>query len=193
MMFGFGNKYKNLSDDALLNEIREYSNEKAFNEIYFRYSHLVLGVCLKFLHSKSDAEDITITVFTNLKHKISYHQISNFKSWLHSVTKNECLMHLRKNKNVSFQSLSDFTLHLDQVDEEWNNLIELKHLLLDECLNLIKKEQRICITAFYLEKKTYEEISKEFDFNLNEVKSHIQNGKRKLKILISERIEQHEN
>ena len=42
---------------------------------------------------------------------------------------------------------------------------------------------------FYLEKKSYQTIASETGFNLLQVKSHIQNGKRNLRILLEKKID----
>ena len=48
----------------------------------------------------------------------------------------------------------------------------------------LNKEQQLCVTLFYLEKKSYQEITEQTGYSLMQVKSHIQNGKRNLKILM---------
>jgi RNA polymerase sigma-70 factor (ECF subfamily) len=53
--------------------------------------------------------------------------------------------------------------------------------------------QRQCVTLFYLEKKSYQEISDETGFTLLQVKSFIQNGKRNLKILIEKKMNETSN
>ena len=53
-------------------------------------------------------------------------------------------------------------------------------------LQQLNKEQQQCVTLFYLEKKSYLEITTMTDYTLMQVKSHIQNGKRNLKILMGE-------
>ncbi|HRC33614.1 MAG TPA: sigma factor-like helix-turn-helix DNA-binding protein, partial [Bacteroidia bacterium] len=52
---------------------------------------------------------------------------------------------------------------------------------LPEAIESINEQQRICIQLFYLEKKSYMEISTQTGYDLNQVKSFIQNGKRNLK------------
>ena len=55
---------------------------------------------------------------------------------------------------------------------------------LDDCLKQLKDLQKECIDEFYMKKKSYSEISSELHVTLNAVKSHIQNGKRNLKICL---------
>jgi len=189
-MFGIKEKYRKLSDEELIKEILTISNERAFREIYFRYSHLVLGVCIKYIQSKSDADDIAICVFSTLKQKIEKTEIINFRSWLYTITKNECLMFLRKNKVKPSQT--DIENVKDILDEKDNEHLDTKLKQLEDCIPLLKREHYTCIVSFYFNKKSYEQIANENNYSIQEVKSHIQNGKRKLLILISERLDKNE-
>jgi RNA polymerase sigma-70 factor (ECF subfamily) len=59
---------------------------------------------------------------------------------------------------------------------------ELKLTKLEQAIQHLKDDQRICIELFYLQDKSYQDISDELNIPLNTVKSSIQNGKRNLKI-----------
>ena len=59
---------------------------------------------------------------------------------------------------------------------------------MDISLKELNPEQQQCVTLFYLEKKSYQEISEATGFNLLQVKSYIQNGKRNLKIMIEKKL-----
>ena len=77
-------------------------------------------------------------------------------------------------------------------EEETNlqALIDNDHTLelLEASLKELNLEQQQCVTLFYLEKKSYQEVSDETGYNLLQVKSYIQNGKRNLKILIENKL-----
>jgi RNA polymerase sigma-70 factor (ECF subfamily) len=55
---------------------------------------------------------------------------------------------------------------------------------MEASLKELNPEQQQCVTLFYLQKKSYQEVSEETGFTLLQVKSYIQNGKRNLKLLI---------
>ena len=136
------------------------------------------------MKNKEDAEDVVMTLFESLGNKIVKHEIQNFKSWLHTTLKNECLMQLRKVKNLSNPiSIDELKTASEEIEEsdfhlnKENQLTELEALLTN-----LKADQRKCIELFYLESKSYLEISDQLNLSLNSVKSAIQNGKRMLKI-----------
>lgn len=172
-------KYKQLSDLELIQVLKKGYDSIAFGEIYIRFAHLVLGTCLKYLKDDVEAQDLSSKIFEELNAKICKHEIQNFKSWLHQVVKNECLMHLRKNKHLFVYS------EIIEKEEE-NDLIyiEEKITLLEQAISNLNSDQKICIQLFYLEEKSYQTISDELNLDLNKVKSYIQNGKRNLKNLL---------
>jgi RNA polymerase sigma-70 factor (ECF subfamily) len=143
---------------------------------------------MKYLKHIQNAEDLTIELFTELPHKILNHKILNFKSWLYITTKNSCLMFLRKNNGYksSIEDLNIDTAFEDRVSTK--EILETKLVALEIALEELNEKQAICIKAFYLEKRCYDEISKLENLTLKEVKSHIQNGKRNLKMILSKLI-----
>jgi RNA polymerase sigma factor (sigma-70 family) len=69
-------------------------------------------------------------------------------------------------------------LHLNDVDDE------KKLVALNQALTQLNQEQRTCVQLIYLENKSYKEIADITGMEINHIKSHIQNGKRNLKILL---------
>ena len=60
--------------------------------------------------------------------------------------------------------------------------------LMSESLDELSKEQKLCVTLFYLDKKSYQEIAEQTGFSMMQVKSYIQNGKRNLKINMEKKL-----
>ncbi len=60
-------------------------------------------------------------------------------------------------------------------------------------LKELNAEQQQCVTLFYLQKKSYQEVSEETGYSMLQVKSFIQNGKRNLKILIEKKLQEETN
>jgi RNA polymerase sigma-70 factor (ECF subfamily) len=152
-------------------------------ELFSRYSHLVFGTCLKYLKSEEESRDAVMTIFEKLLEDLKKHEINNFKSWLHSVSRNFCLMELRKKKKwESKEEISNavmesgYVLHLHEESSQEANVQKL-----EGCMKKLVSEQKRCIELFYIEEKCYLEICKATRFTMNEVKSYIQNGKRNLK------------
>lgn len=174
-------KYRGLSDNELVNELkRDHSNEQfVISEIYERYGHLVMGTSMKYLKNVMDAEDITMNIFETLAHKMISHEVTYFKSWLYMVTKNACLMKMRK-KGIQTSGIEG----KEPVQEESNDVEEREETLLEleKSIEELKEPQKTCIKLFYLEQRSYQEIADKMKLDLKKVKSAIQNGKRNIKL-----------
>lgn len=186
MLFRKRITYHQLSDEELVLNYRNERSGEIIGEIYKRYGHLVMGTCMKYLKNRADAEDMTMTLFEKLPHKLGNHTIERFKSWLYMVTKNECLMLLRKKGHLS----SEITKELEAKDElHAVEAKEVQYELLEEAIKGLKEEQRKCIELFYIESKSYQEITSLLQLDTKKVKSAIQNGKRNLKLILENRNE----
>ena len=180
-------KKKNMDDLQLVAKFVETGSNDFLGELFDRYHHLVFGVCLKYLSNRDEAKDATLQVFEKLITDLKKHEIHNFSSWLHSVTRNHCLMALRKNTRLQQQELGYRTeMHIvpKEDDLEQIKIKEIQLSLLEEAVQNLNQEQRICIELFYLKEKCYKEIEEETGFTNKQVKSYIQNGKRNLKLTL---------
>ena len=184
-----------LSDKDLLSQYFNTRDDKVLGELYNRYLHLVYGVCLKYLKNQEKAKDAVFNIFEKLLHDIKNHDIKYFKSWLYIVAKNHCLMELRKGKadqkkheqyTYELKNSMEFTQEFHLFNEQMKKERELDFL--EECIEELNEQQNTCVKSFYLEKLTYQEISKQFELELNKVKSYIQNGKRNLKNCIENKL-----
>jgi len=176
-----------LSDEDIISLYKEKQWNSCIDELYQRYSHMVFGVCLKYVKQTENAEDLTLSLFASLTEKLLQHQVQHFKSWLYVSARNSSLMFLRANKMN--QELKQDDLLYDDSDQRLDEKLEKDELIesLIMVFEELKQEQRICVQLFYLQKKSYEEVAKITNYSMKEVKSHLQNGRRNLKILLEKR------
>jgi len=185
-----------VTDNELIASYNETDDTIYIGELYKRYSHLVFGVCLKYLKDPDNSKDAVMQIFEKLITDLKKHQVENFKSWLYTVAKNHCLMIIRSQQTmITFQDHikiknnvmeSDLDLHLPYENIKEKE-IELNNL--EKAINELNSNQKICIELFYLKEKCYQEVAEITGYSMNEVKSYIQNGKRNLKIILSQRNE----
>lgn len=177
--------YLLLTDQELIQKYKSTQNQEILGELYARYMTLVYGVCLKYLKDREDAKDAVMAIFEKLVDALLKHQVGNFKSWLHVMAKNHCLMILRSAKSKAHY-IETNDLHLDMefslpMHHEDEGKIDNQMDGLDECIERLSDDQKECIKLFYLEEKSYKQVSVESGYELKKVKSYIQNGKRNLK------------
>jgi RNA polymerase sigma factor (sigma-70 family) len=176
-------QYKSFGDEELVDLYKKSGELAIVGELYNRYTSLAFGVCLKYLKDREESKDAVMHIFEKLIVSLKDHEISQFKGWLYVTARNHCLMQLRAGKNKKFEEISPFLMesgedvHLQEGPEIESNLSKL-----ERCIETLPDEQKQCVQLFYLEKKCYKEITELTGFELNKVKSYIQNGKRNLKI-----------
>jgi RNA polymerase sigma-70 factor, ECF subfamily len=172
------------SDQELLQRYQSTGELAWLGQLFERYAELVYGLCLKYLKGEQQAEDASMAIFESLVIKAREHDIHNFKSWLYVVAKNHCLMQLRQ---ASRQPVENTDPALMQFIPGQHHTLESpadngqsRHL--QECLEGLPEKQKQCVQAFYLEGYSYQQIAEREGEALGKVRSHIQNGRRNLKI-----------
>lgn len=156
--------------------------------LYKRYMYLVYGVCMKYLKNREDSQDAVMQIFEILVTDIPKFEIRNFKSWLYGVSRNHCLMKLRKDKVernrhhiIADEIFMESTAISHPIEETADEDLQVR---LKACMERLKEEQRRCVELFYYHQHCYKEIANELMLDESKVKSFIQNGKRNLKICI---------
>jgi len=186
-------KKNNASDEELVLDYFHSGNKKLLGDLFEKYVKTVFGGCLFYFRDKELAKDAVMQIFEKLMIDLRKTEVKNFKGWLGFVVRNYCISELRKTKGKYFVSETylDFEVQEPSWEEEERIAKVNEDLLLEnmkEALPKLKENQRICVEFFYLKGYSYQQISEETNFSVNEVKSFIQNGKRNLKLLIEEKI-----
>ena len=181
------------TEQQLLIDYRKTGDLQLLGKLYEPYMPLVYGLCLKYFKDEAKSEDAVMQIFESLITKLRTHEVTHFKSWLYALARNHCLMDLRANSRMKTVDIdvhiveSDTFLHHNNGE---NTMPEEQLVFMESCLAELNMEQQRCVELFYLKQKCYKEIVEITGYELNKVKSHIQNGKRNLKICIEKR--QHE-
>ncbi|WP_460892266.1 RNA polymerase sigma factor [Rufibacter soli] len=182
------------NDLELIQQYKETGDLALVGQLFERYTEMVYLVCVKYLKDEEESKDATMQIFENLIPALKKHEVTNFKSWLHVMAKNHCLLQLRGQKKHETAPLDEAVLPLVEKAgahyplEETDQELELQ--MLTKSLEQLSPEQRSCVELFYLEKKSYKEIAALTGLDVSKVKSHIQNGKRNLKIYMNKNYEQ---
>ena len=182
------NRYDHISDQELLEHYYADNNQEWLGILLQRYTLLLLGVCMKYLKDESEARDCVQQIFLKVLTEVPKYKIEYFKSWLYMVAKNHCLMRLRDKGSKSVKELTDQNMVQQETDGQELLQNEKTYDLLEVSIQELNQEQKICVEQFYLQKKSYQQIAETTGFNLMQVKSYIQNGKRNLKIILERKL-----
>lgn len=182
---------KELSDIEVLAKLAKKKDLGIYYTLFKRYQHLVYGQCKRYFSDPADCSDMVMHVLEVSFRRIKPKEVKNFSALIHAITKNECISELRKKKNykkhidrfgkIQFED-SPFVENEGMVRLISGLTDEQQQLLLDASIKKLKFEQRQCVRLFFLKRKSYREISEELGLEEKKVKSHLQNGKRNLKI-----------
>ncbi len=186
--------YHHMTDRELLDRYYADRDNAWLGHLLPRYTLLLLGVCMKYVKDEEEAKDCVQQVFVKVITELSKYQVEYFKSWIYTIARNHCLMKLRDQHGHKTE-LSETMLAAWDEDPGLNRHIEKEELLelMGLSLEELGKEQKLCVILFYLEKRSYQDIATATGFTLMQVKSHIQNGKRNLKLLMEKRAREKAN
>lgn len=182
--------HKHKTDQDLLELFNQDGNSEWLGVLLQRYTLLLLGVCMKYLKNEDEARDSVQQIFLKVIQELGKYKVAYFKSWLYMVAKNHCLMLLRDRQRKSSAELNEAALAAPEEETDIAELIQTDQTLdwVAEGLKELNIEQQQCVTLFYLEKKSYQEITEQTGFTYLQVKSYIQNGKRNLRIWVEKKI-----
>lgn len=89
-------------------------NKAAQNEFYSKYSSRMLGICMRYVSDKMQAEDVMIDGFMRVFDKIDQFGFNgSFEGWVKRIMVNEALMYLRSKKmiEIDIELVSDQSFH----------------------------------------------------------------------------------
>lgn len=126
---------KRLEEEAIRGCIA--GDQRAFEALYNLHKRRVYSLCLRMVNNAAEAEDLTQESFMQLFRKIgTFRGESAFSTWLHRLTVNIVLMHLRK------KGLDEISL--DQEPEDENQDLPKKEYG-DADLNLVGAVDRVTL------------------------------------------------
>ncbi|MEM7103099.1 MAG: sigma-70 family RNA polymerase sigma factor [Bacteroidota bacterium] len=181
------------SDEELINSYLSTGDPAIFEDIFRRYRSLVFGVCTKYLDDKNDSMDATMLVFEKILNLKPSKPIRDLPNWLFTLTKHTCLDYIQKQrkqvtlqKNYEQEKINDpqsveneeFVRLLNE-DESKPNESDLKN-----AIAALDEDQKTCIELFYFKKMRYKQIAEVTGITEKQVKSLLQNGKKRLKTLL---------
>ena len=182
-------QYAHITDQQLLEHFYADHNNQWLGILLQRYTLLLLGVCMKYLKNEEEAKDSVQQIFLKAITELHKYRVEYFKSWLYMVAKNHCLMKLRDKPGRQTEIKEQMAITPEEDNSRQEHLEKDRKLeLMDQSLQELSNEQKQCVTLFYLEKKSYQQIAEDTGFTMMQVKSHIQNGKRNLKILLDKKL-----
>ncbi|MDX1653351.1 MAG: sigma-70 family RNA polymerase sigma factor [Brumimicrobium sp.] len=181
-------KYKQLSDAQLVDKFQTTKDIYYAALLFERYNEMTVSLALNYLKNETDAEDATMECFELMSKDLKETEVQNFGGWYYSLVRNYLLKVNRKKGAQPHYDLIEGYHDRFEDDEGFKEIFSDERVdgekIIQEVLLELKPLQARCIELFYLNGKSYKEITTILSISENEVKSHVQNGKRKMKILL---------
>lgn len=156
------------------------NKEKSFNELYEKYNKLIYCIAFSILKNKENSEDIVQIVFTKI-YKLEKEKLptSNEASWLYSLTKNEALNYIRKQKNDI--SLDDID-YIAYEDREFEKIIDKDTY--NRMMEKLNKEEREIVSLKILADMKFKDIAKLLNMPIGTVQWKYYTALHSLKLII---------
>jgi RNA polymerase sigma-70 factor, ECF subfamily len=187
-------EYRSLTDEELIFEFKEGDNA-AFDEIVYRYKDRLVNFLFRYTGNKDDSEDLAQDAFIKLyRSKHLYQEIAKFSTWFYTIAINIAKTSLKKKSKMSTLSISDYDVENEkdfeltseerEPDVLANASIENYHI--QQAINSLEKTYSEAIILRDIQNLDYEEIAKVLNVPIGTVKSRINRGREKLKVLLKD-------
>jgi RNA polymerase sigma factor (sigma-70 family) len=176
-----------LSLPEILTRYRESGDNMLAALLYRQFGHLVLGSAIRYLEDTELAKDTAMEIFLKVLGKLRTETPVHFPAWLYTVTKYHCLEILRRNVKMPKHEALEKVISLPDRSEDYLVQSEAQLLCAEKvrrALSGLPADQRDCVELFFMHELSYKEVAEETGHSLKAVKSHIQNGRRKLVLLL---------
>ncbi|MFQ5605981.1 MAG: RNA polymerase sigma factor [bacterium] len=174
-------------DKFWIQKYRTSGDVDYFGKLYAKYKQRIFLSCLKRVNDEEEAKDLTSEAFIKaFDHVDDFKEDAPFFPWLYRIATNLCIDHLRKQSRFRYHLLDESRVAKNPDEErQVENQKELRSKI-PVALRKLKQAQRRCFCLFYINNLSYNEIAEITGYSYNQVRSHIQNGRRRFKIILEQ-------
>lgn len=172
----FQKQVKQLSDEELM-KLLSKGNQKAFDEIYLRYSDVLFGYFMKMLaRDKEKCEDMVHDLFAKIIRKPDYFNVNrSFRTWVFSVACNMCKneykrMSVRKHVSNDFEPTKSLRAESDTLKKVHESTFSESFY---KALNALDEKHKNVFALRHFEGLSMKEIAETLEINEGTVKSRL--------------------
>ncbi len=158
--------------------IEQIRTQREVEDIYQRHVDMVYQICIMFMKTIPDAEDVTQTVFRKvMEYRKPFRDIEHEKAWLIVTAQNECknqLRHWWRTKRASEETYQKLTWKEPAQEELWEYVLSLP------------EKYRMVLYLHYYHGYTTLEISQILNQNHSTVRTWLVKARYKLKHILEE-------
>ena len=172
-------------------EKAKQGDAQAFQSLYDRHKRRVYSLCLRMTANTAEAEDLTQEAFLQLYRKIAtFRGESAFSTWLHRLSVNVVLMHLRRKSlpvvslEESVQPGEDDTPKKDFGAEDVALAGSIDRLQLERAIEALPPGYRSIFVLHDVEGYEHNEIAGMLECSIGNSKSQLHKARMKLRDLL---------
>ena len=181
---------KSLTEEELLEGCRKGRSSEQ-RKLYDRLAPKMLGVCLRYIKDREEAEHVMIGGIVKVFEKLDqFKSEGSFEGWVRRIVVNDCLMYIRKNRNMSLQN------EIEEVYDSPNLSVMEDTLDQADLLKMIGElpvGYRTVFNLYAIEGYSHAEISKQLDISENTSKSQLSRARKWLQTKLAEMDKELEN
>lgn len=147
--------------------------------LYKKYAPRFLGLILRYIPRRDDAEDVLVEAIFKIFTKLhTFKKEGSFEGWMKRLVVNDCLMFLRKNKLIT---VGIDTLNEAKADLDDSFIIEKDIEALQRVINSLPNGYRIIFNLYVVEGYKHKEIAQLLGISVNTSKSQLIHAKRSIR------------
>ncbi len=161
----------------------------AQNDLYRKFSGMMLSVCMRYAQNRDEAEDILQEAFIKIFQNIAtFRGEGSFEGWMKRIMINHALNHYRKNKKMPYHqdideineqeilNREDFSRHHEPVSAD----------ILLSLIQMLPHGYRMVFNLYVFEEYSHKEIGKELCISENTSKTQLLKARRMLRRKLAE-------
>lgn len=155
----------------------------AYEELMRRYQRTLFNVCARYLGNDRDADDVCQEVMLKVLHGLRHFEgKAKFKTWLYSITYNECITQYRKEKRKR-RLMDALSLEHDENDEVSESSINIvtDRASLDRWLIHVNQVDREILVLRFVAELEFQEIADIMHMGLSATKMRYKRALEKLR------------
>lgn len=152
---------------------------RAYETVFRHFEQPLLGLGLRMLGRKEEAEDALQTTFLKMYRSLGQFQFgARFSTYLFRIMTNVCFDALRKRK-------AGYAVDVPQREPSHHPGLDTR-LQLEEAISQLPERMRACFVMFAIEEMKQEEIAEILELRLGTVKAQVYHAKQRLRALLSD-------
>lgn len=155
-------------------------DQRAFDSLYQATSSMLLGVCMRVLGDRGEAEDVLQEVYVTVWRKAVQFDSTRARAstWMGTIARNRCIDRLRSQPASALRAPIEALDFAEDPSPSPAAHAEssMERAQLDDCIEQLEPKRQVLIRTAFFEGATYEELSARSGSPLGSVKSWIRRG-----------------